>query len=376
MISRVYADNYRCLVNFDLEFERVSLLLGANGSGKSACLDVMAALRRFVVDDASVDDLFPGSCLTRWDQRTVQTFGLTLDTEGGRYEYHVEIEHDLAKGARRVGTERLTFNSTVLFSSYRGVAQLYRDDATEGPEVVINWRRSGVGNVPEGPHNKQLVAFRTQLARLYCFNIDPLAIVGISDSEAPSPASDLRDFVSWYRHLSDENPAAISDYFGDLAELLPGFKNLRLTGTAGGRKQMQIVFATDQSASSEGNVGEYAVGLEEASYGQRALIALYAILRFASVGDATICMDEPDNYVALREIQPWLVEAEDRADEQTAQFILVSHHPEAIDRLARDAGVLFTRAPGGPARTRRLTDDETANLSVSELIARGRERRV
>ena len=39
MFKRLYVDNYKCLVNFDLEFQDLTLLLGRNGTGKTSVLD-------------------------------------------------------------------------------------------------------------------------------------------------------------------------------------------------------------------------------------------------------------------------------------------------------------------------------------------------
>ena len=41
MLKRIYINNFRCLVNFELKLDGLSLFLGANGSGKST---VFAAL--------------------------------------------------------------------------------------------------------------------------------------------------------------------------------------------------------------------------------------------------------------------------------------------------------------------------------------------
>ncbi len=35
MIKRIYIDNFRCFSNFELRPDRVNLLFGVNGSGKS-----------------------------------------------------------------------------------------------------------------------------------------------------------------------------------------------------------------------------------------------------------------------------------------------------------------------------------------------------
>src|SRR5262249_26891149 len=47
-IARLYVNNYRCFVNFELRPGRRSLLLGYNGSGKSSAFDVLHAIRDLV----------------------------------------------------------------------------------------------------------------------------------------------------------------------------------------------------------------------------------------------------------------------------------------------------------------------------------------
>ena len=48
MIQRLYVNNYKCLVNFELRLQELSLLLGPSGVGKTAVLDIMYALRRLL----------------------------------------------------------------------------------------------------------------------------------------------------------------------------------------------------------------------------------------------------------------------------------------------------------------------------------------
>ena len=38
MLKRLYVDNYKCLVNFELFLEPTTLLVGLNGTGKSTIL--------------------------------------------------------------------------------------------------------------------------------------------------------------------------------------------------------------------------------------------------------------------------------------------------------------------------------------------------
>ena len=45
MITRIYIDNYKCFVNFEYQPGHLQLLMGSNGTGKSAVFDVLETLR-------------------------------------------------------------------------------------------------------------------------------------------------------------------------------------------------------------------------------------------------------------------------------------------------------------------------------------------
>ena len=75
-IARLYVNNYRCFVNFELRPQRRSLLLGYNGTGKSSVLDVLHSIRRLVVTNVSVDEAFPIDTLSRFAESSDQRFEL------------------------------------------------------------------------------------------------------------------------------------------------------------------------------------------------------------------------------------------------------------------------------------------------------------
>ena len=108
MLSRVYIDNFKSLVNFDYEPGRIQLILGANGSGKSTLFEAVSRMRRFLVRGVEVGTIFNGSSLTRWDTRNTQVFETTVDGNGGQYLYRVEVEHHRAKRDTRLAVETLS----------------------------------------------------------------------------------------------------------------------------------------------------------------------------------------------------------------------------------------------------------------------------
>ncbi|NLF61708.1 MAG: ATP-binding protein, partial [Lentisphaerae bacterium] len=111
----------------------------------------------------------------------------------------------------------------------------------------------------------------------------------------------------------------------------------------------------------------------ELSDGQRQLILLYTLLAALKKGIfTTLFIDEPNNFVALREIQPWINEVHDVCDDMERQVVIISHHPEIINLMARGNERWFTRKENGPVECKdRLP--QTPGLSPAETVARGWE---
>ena len=51
MMTRLYANNFRCLVAFKAQFESFGVLCGPNGAGKSSVFDALALVRNLAIGD-------------------------------------------------------------------------------------------------------------------------------------------------------------------------------------------------------------------------------------------------------------------------------------------------------------------------------------
>ena len=112
-------------------------------------------------------------------------------------------------------------------------------------------------------------------------------------------------------------------------------------------------------------------GFDQLSDGQRALIALYSLIHLSADRSVSLFIDEPDNYLALGEVQPWLAEAVQRCGESLEQLVVVSHHPVTIDYMAGASGRWFSRDGDGPARVSKApTRDIADGISISDAIVR------
>lgn len=56
MFKRLYCNNYRSFMKFEIEFDELTLLLGRNGFGKTSVLDAIFALYRLLDGNAKVTD--------------------------------------------------------------------------------------------------------------------------------------------------------------------------------------------------------------------------------------------------------------------------------------------------------------------------------
>lgn len=365
VLQRFYADNYRCLVNFEFTPAMIQLLVGGNGSGKSTVFEALDALRQFVSDASPCDEVFGNNTRTRWQQVSEQRFELDVaNRDGGIYHYVLVIGNG-ADHRAQVRQEILDFEGKPLFRFLDGEVHLFKEIQEPEPDVIFHAdpRHSGLAIVAPRPDNQKLTRFKDWLEQLRPVQINPWEMTGQSEREARYPSRHLGNFADWYRHLLQENGDAVLAAMQDLREAMPDLKalNARKAGL-----RYREVMARLQSPGEN----PVEVTLTELSEGQRCLIALYLLLH-AQLGEGTtLIVDEPENFIALREIQPWLMKAISRTEDCHAQLIVASHHPELLNQLAARGAVVLTRKRGAGARIVPFPESE---LAPAEVVASGWE---
>lgn len=290
----------------------------------------------------------------------------TLDSEAYTYRLVIEFQGEPARPI--VALETVTLNGRPVFTFAAGEVQLYDDTLAPGPAYPFSSDRSALATIQSRSNNQRLMRFKQWLWSLLCFKMNPFAMQYLSESETPAPAVTLVNFASWYRYLLQVEPRANKAFLESLHDAIEGFGFLTfepVTRTAS-------ILQTDIVQGENGNSARFDFG--ELSDGQRCLICLYAILHFVLAHGNTVILDEPENFVSLRELHPWLLAVTDRLDYGAGQLLLISHHPEFIDQWAPEHRVRFVREDNGPVRLVPFPGDPASGLSPSELVARGWER--
>lgn len=380
MLTRIYVDNFRCLVNFECHLGPQQLVLGPNGAGKSTLFDVLSLLRDFCVFGEPPDRLIPaprfgGPTRTRWQNVSLQTFELDVTGNGGTYKFRLEIDSWGNPERPRVLLEAVKFNNVPIFCFDGGFVYLFDDrHSQEKVRYPFDEHRSALATITERNDNTRLSWFKRWLGGLLYVQPNPWLMHGIAAQETARPDQHLSNFADWYRHLRQETDD--HEFIRDLRDVIEGFVSLRLEVAGEGRREIKVRMTGSDHGPGNGKKQESEFLLSELSEGQRVLIGLYAVLHFALKPGATICFDEPDNFIALREIQPWLSKVIDRTedDESNSQVLIASHHPELLNRMAFKEGLLFDRPGGRHTRVRRFDDPSNTGLTAAELVARGWER--
>ncbi len=372
MLQRLYADNFRCLVNFEFRPSAKQLVIGRNGTGKSTALDVLSLLRDFSVHGLPCEDRLGEATRTRWQPDVMrQRFELDARCGDSDYQYVLVVEDPtptaIGRNMIRVKTESVTCGGKPVFLLEEGKVHLFNDRHEDKVQFDFDWRRSGLAIVDERKDNQKLSVFRRWLGGIVHVQMNPWAMLTRSEHEARAPQKNLGNFADWYRHLLLDSSASVHAALADLKEVIPGLEALDAKEAG---LNVRVIQATIRSRHGSTPL-PHALG--DLSEGQRALIALYVLTNCAITPDATLLIDEPDNFIALAEIQPWLLKTLDRVDVQQAQVILVSHHPELLNQMASQGGVLFERPDEGPTRALPFAPSDDSGLTPAEIIARGWE---
>jgi len=361
MITKVCIDNFRCFTNFELELDSFNLLFGGNGSGKSSLFDVLGGIQSLLLG-LSVGDCFFGMDRTAWDTRTKQDFAVEMQAGDDSFRYELSVEHSPDGDTRWIARERLLWNSHILYRFEGGEVRLYSivgSDITEGASFPFDSSRSFIPLLPERQDNQPLYRFRNLVDQWLNVRLVPPNMDASSKEQSYTIDPEGQNFSSWYLYLATAHPEITAKVIPALQEAIPGIQHLRLAPAKEGRWFEAVFENVDRP-----------LAFFQLSDGQRALIVLYTLLHSVPSLGYTLLIDEPDNYISLREIQPWLLKLEGLCIEQGRQAILISHHPEIINPLAKDRGIWFTRPSNGAVKAIRgypVVD----GLTAAETMARG-----
>jgi predicted ATPase len=323
--------------------------LGANGSGKSTVFEVLRKVIDLVLEQKKVTTVFKNSDKTRWLQQPENTrFEMDVQIKGEIYKYALTIDlGNYPSEDAKIVEEILYYKNEKSF------------DAKE--EIGFDNSRSCLfrfGVAVDFAIAHKTRPFWAYLQTIFVVRINPYSMGAMIEKSTPIIESDFSNFSNWFAHLNEEYRKQVSILEKNLLDILPGFDYFRIDPVGRGK-----VLVVDFKNIPNG------YDFNELSEGQKTLIALYALV-YSAPEDSIICIDEPENFLALPEIQPWFDTLYDQCAERGLQALLISHHPKIINMLANDSGYWFSRE-NNLTRIQKISAENESGLSIAELVERG-----
>lgn len=356
MLKRLYVHNYKCLVNFEINFDQdISLFLGANGSGKSTVFDILSKIVKLVIHEEKVFNVFAETDFPRFISSihtnlldTDVIIEMTIETINGDAEYKLKL--GCPRFDIRIRSETIYLDNMIVFPP-DGKQLLYDENSLfVGERSTIN--RLGSDNI-----------FIRALKELFIVRINPYQMFSTIKRSNSYIEKDFSNFSEWFAYLNEKNRRGVSVFEQAMRDILVGFDYFKIE-QAGQAKVLQVEF---ENKSNKKEIISYF--FDELSEGQKVLIALYTLI-YCTPDNSIICIDEPENFLALPEIQPWFDALYDQCAERNLQALLISHHPKIINLLANDSGYWFSRQ-NNLTRIQKITAEDESGLSIAELIERG-----
>ncbi len=364
MIRRLYVDNYKSLVDFEWKPMTETLVLGFNGSGKTAAIDAIDLIRHWVCGLGAVDEKLHGDKLTRWQISNLFRFEIDIEIDDALYEYRVQFECDKKSRIPAMLTEFLVRDGKTLIARDHGLVAFYSDFSPPVAAFPLPPSQSAVAALYIGQGSVEISPFVTYLQRSIIVRPIPRLILNEARIRDFKPTTYFENFVGWFwQQMGDGRfSTIISDL---LRQVWADLSFLRLE-PIGKAVALSVVFTR-----SDRTYGDLSIDFEELSDGERMLVVLYCLVAYQRItGPMFVIIDEPDNFLSLQEIQPWILQMlEDRPDD--GQLILVSHNSEIVDLMGSKRISYFDRQGHDSATKVHLITEDGGDLPISELMARG-----
>ena len=371
MITRLYANNFRCLVAFKAKFDSFGVLCGPNGAGKSSVFDALGLIRNLATGDCYLGGEGERDVrqleFTNWlkgssQESTIQEFELGVTAEGHSFEYVIHIEQKANFEKPRIVKEMAACDGRSLFERDPEGVRFEKADGTQ-TGFPLDWRQAALASIQPRGNLREIAILQEGIAKLLILRPNPRGMERESKSDSKRPNLYLSNLTSWYRSLSQDLDwtVALRDL---LQEVWPDFRSFKLEDVGLNTKALQLRF--ESSNGPDAGV----LFFHQLSDGEKALIGLYMLRATLTTGAAhTVLIDEPDNYVGLPELQPWVLSLRELLDDEH-QAIIISHHPEILSSAGEDFGrYLWRDNHTSPTRIGPLKTPE--GLSPGEAIARG-----
>lgn len=365
MIRRFYVNNYRCLQNFELPLAGHSalLLIGKNGSGKTAIAAAIEVLQRLARGTNRVRDLVSERDFAFHATGAPIRLAIQVDIRSQVFDYEISFELPVGFRELRVFDESLSVDGERVYIRDRAQVSLFRRAQSEQRESVffIDWHLVALPLIQQRSTEDPVSIFREWLSRLLILRPVPFLMTGESTDETLHPNTQLSNFADWFSGVLAHAPSAYRQIDVYLQAAMPDLSDIQNPSSGTDARRLILHFKNEHNGIR--------LGVEDLSDGEKCFL-LCALVIAANKAYGPLCCfwDEPDNFLALSEVGHF-VQALRGEFASGGQFIATSHNPEAIRKFSDENTLLLERRSHlEPTRIARLSDLHLDGDLITSLI--------
>jgi predicted ATPase len=310
----MHIKNFLSLHEVSLPFKPLTVLVGANGSGKSNILKTLLMLHRMMLREKLPDSSTIQSWTWAGDLQSQIDFKMEVESDDNRAIYHLVLQAE-----RLIHTEELLVNDVKVISVQQGFGEI-RDEDDKNPIVYSSDKLAlkSAGDYGNKPVTHRLTNFIKNWA---FFNFMPEVMRGINvNSDKPIQLDDegtvLKHLLSVWHDNDYEKFELVSQSLADVTNL-------------------SLARIDDE----EGKLGllegyEKPIPLDRASDGTLRLLAYYTLLNQSDL-PSLIAIEEPErNFhpAALIRVASLIEELA-----QKTQVIVTTHSAQFLDAFDKDS---------------------------------------
>lgn len=238
MLKSFAAHNFRCFREFQVTLGRRQLLMGVDGTGKSAFFEALGLMRELVVREERAEDVFQPEAFYRWKQNPQVSFELHYDLKGCEYVHKLTLRKD----AGTVVVEQESLEGPGFdFRVHSGKATVTTAEGRR--ELSLDPKRAALGGHAMMEALPAVTRVASQYNKILCLRIRPEAMSARIFSEELRPRADFGNFASWYLHISRvEGGQVKQSLMQRLRAVLDGFQDLELRPVFRDEQRLIAVF--------------------------------------------------------------------------------------------------------------------------------------
>lgn len=370
MLQRLYVHNFKCLENFELILKEIpsSLLIGKNGSGKSTIRVVLEILQhigrginRMRDFDKNHLGLIDPKDFNRGRSDVPIRFEIEVLLNNKLYKYILALELPENFRELRVFEEQLLISGNPIYSRKEAQVTLYNSPRNPEAQFLVDWHLVALPVIQEQSETDPLRLFKTWLARTIILAPIPNLMTGDSNGETLEPKRDGSNFGEWFSGLLSRYPAAYTQAYRYLQEVMPDFQDFLNEQIGKDSKSMIVRF--------EAKNANLSVDFKDLSDGEKCFFLCAVVLAANKYYGPLFCFwDEPDNYLSLSEVGHFITSLR-RSFKDSGQIIATSHNEEAIRKFSNEnTFVLDRKSHLEPTLVRLLGDIPVSGDLVDTLI--------